>query len=318
MNHDCANCGRVVADGLELCALCADSLRRELLQVPGLVSDMTITLARLDRMSCARVGGKSAETALPVRLDKFDQRPTQRVLEQLTNTLTTWARAVADHGGLADDLAAAILSPGLRQLTHNTRSKRRDPAALSTEPAHIAELVAVWLADYAGDLRATPGADELYLDVTDAIAAVRRSIDRRPELRYRGRCTAQVADELGVYVPCGADLYVEKGENYATCPSCRMPHDVGDIEHRALEGENDRLCTLPELLAILRALGEPVPKSTLYAWANDPKRRRLDVRGWRTPNGMVTPYWIRRSDPPVFRLGDVRALASPIRQSMSG
>nr|MBM4516397.1 hypothetical protein [Prescottella equi] len=104
MNVDCHNCGRVVADGLELCALCADSLRRELLQVPGLVSDMTITRARLDRMSRGRVGGKSAETALPVRLDKFDQRPTQRALEHLTNTLTTWARAVADHAGLAEDL----------------------------------------------------------------------------------------------------------------------------------------------------------------------------------------------------------------------
>ncbi|MBM4522502.1 hypothetical protein GS462_21725 [Rhodococcus hoagii] len=313
MTIDCHNCGRVVADGLELCTLCADSLRRELLQVPGLVSDMTITRSRLDRMSRGRVGGKSAETALPVRLDKFDQRPTQRVLEHLTNTLTTWARAVADHAGLAEDLRAAILSPGLRQLTHNIRGKRRDPAALSIEPAHIAELAAVWLADYAGDLRATPGADELYLDVTDAIASVRRSIDQRPELSYRGQCTAQVADEHGVYIMCGADLYVERGESYVTCPSCRMPHDVGDIEHRALERENDRLCTLPELLAILRALGEPVPKSTLYAWANDPKRRRLDVRGWRTPNGMVTPYWIRRSDSPVYRLGDVRKLAAQSR-----
>ncbi|WP_064066964.1 hypothetical protein [Prescottella equi] len=66
---------------------------------------------------------------------------------------------------------------------------------------------------------------------------------------------------------------------------------------------------------ILRALGDPVPKSTLYAWANDPKRRKLTVRGWRTPNGMVTPYWIRRSDPPVYRLGDVRRLAAVARRT---
>ncbi|NKU63878.1 hypothetical protein GS891_12215 [Rhodococcus hoagii] len=62
---DCHNCGRVVADGLELCALCADSLRRELLQVPGLVSDMTITRARLDRMSRAASAGRAPRPRCP-------------------------------------------------------------------------------------------------------------------------------------------------------------------------------------------------------------------------------------------------------------
>ncbi|MFC7447900.1 hypothetical protein [Rhodococcus daqingensis] len=62
---DCTNCGRVVADGYELCTLCADKLCKELLAVPGLISDLTVTRARLDRMSRGRVGGKSSEAALP-------------------------------------------------------------------------------------------------------------------------------------------------------------------------------------------------------------------------------------------------------------
>ncbi|NKV70846.1 hypothetical protein GS941_20895 [Rhodococcus hoagii] len=315
MNVDCHNCGRVVADGLELCALCVDSLRRELLQVPGLVSDMTITRARLDRMSRGRVGGKSAETALPVRLDKFDQRPTQRPLDHLTLTLGTWAQAAADHTRQEQAFVEAWGSAGLRQLVHNHRHRKLDRAAISTEPAHAAELAAIWLADYVGDLRAMPDAGAMHDEITDAIAYARRAIDRQPELTFRGQCTIQVADEYGVYSACGTDLFVEKGEAWVTCPSCAWSHDVRDIERGALQREDDRLCTLVEIFGILRALGDPVPKSTLYAWANDPRRRRLEVRGWRTPNGMVTPYWIRRTDPPVYRLGDVRQLVSAVRNS---
>lgn len=315
MTTDCHNCGRVVADGLELCTLCAGSLHKELLEIPGLVSDMTITRARLDRMSRGRVGGKSAETALPVRLDKFDQRPTQRPLDHLTLTVGTWAAAAADHARQTRDFMAAFDSPGLRQLVHNRRGRKLDRAALSTETAHTAELAAVWLADYAGDLRAVPDAGAMYDEITDAIAYARRAIDRQPELSYRGQCTIQVADEYGVFSACGRDLFVEKGEAWVTCPSCAWSHDVRDIERGALQREDDRLCTLVEILAILRALGDPVPKATLYAWANDPRRRKLDVRGWRTPNGMVTPYWLRRSDPAVYRLGDVRRLVAAGRNA---
>ncbi|WP_064066963.1 hypothetical protein [Prescottella equi] len=203
MTLDCTNCGRVVADGLELCTLCADSLHRELLEIPGLVSDMTITRARLDRMSRGRVGGKSAETALPVRLDKFDQRPTQRPLDYLTLVVGTWARVAADQTGQFHELHVALDSPGLRQLAHNNRRGRLDRAALSTEPALDVELAAVWLAGCAGSLRAVPDAGVMHDEITDALAYVRRAIDQQPQLTYRGQCGALVGDEHGVYSACG-------------------------------------------------------------------------------------------------------------------
>lgn len=311
---DCTNCGRVVADGYELCTLCADALHRELLTVPGLVHDMTITRSRLDRLSRGRVGGKSSETALPVRLNRFDEPSTRGPLNHLTLVIGTWARVAADNTGQADALDVALDSTGLRQLVHNRRTVRLDRAALSTEGAYDVELAAVWLACCGGDLRTVPDAGVMHDEITDALASARRAVDRRPELLYRGRCGARVADEHGVWTTCDADLYVEKGEAYVTCPACSAPHDIQGIEHSMLEREDDRLCTLPELLAILRGLGDPVPKATLYAWANDRKRKRLVVRGWRTPNGMVTPYWIRRTDPAVYRLGDVRGLAAATRR----
>ncbi|NKU16307.1 hypothetical protein GS928_25070 [Rhodococcus hoagii] len=139
---------------------------------------MTITRARLDRMSRGRVGGKSAETALPVRLDRFDQRPTQRPLDHLTLVVGTWAQAAADHTRQEQAFIEAWGSAGLRQLVHNHRDRKLDRAAISTEPAHAAELAAIWLADYVGDLRAVPDAGAMYDEITDAIAyAPARSTD---------------------------------------------------------------------------------------------------------------------------------------------
>ncbi|NKU63879.1 hypothetical protein GS891_12220 [Rhodococcus hoagii] len=117
-----------------------------------------------------------------MRLDKFDQRPTQRPLDHLTLVVGTWAQVGADHTRQEQAFIAAWESAGLRQLVHNHRHRKLDRAAISTEPAHAAELAAVWLADYVGDLRAVPDAGAMYDEITDAIAYARRAIDRQPEL----------------------------------------------------------------------------------------------------------------------------------------
>ncbi|MBM4489517.1 hypothetical protein GS937_01480 [Rhodococcus hoagii] len=300
MNVDCHNCGRVVADGLELCTLCADSLHRELLEIPGLVSDMTITRARLDRMSRGRVGGKSAETALPVRLDKFDQRPTQRPLDHLTLVIGTWARVAADQTGQFHELHVALDSPGLRQLVHNSRRGRLDRAAVSTEGAYDVELASIWLAHCGGDLRTVPESGVMYDEITDALAYVRRAVDRMPELSYRGQCSSLVSGGL-----CGAGLYVEDGESYVTCRACGAHHVVSALVRDALSAIENRLFTIAELERVLRELGEPIPAGTMRSWHS---RGQLQPRAWRQADGTESEYWMRRSDPPLFYLGDVRQL----------
>lgn len=314
MSADCFNCSRVVADDLPICPLCMDVFIRELKAVPGIVSDMTITRARLDRMTVGRHGGKSAETALPIRLDKFGKRPTQRPLDQITNEIGTWARDVATLTG--EDLDAALASKGLRQLVHNHRHRnRQDPAALSMEAALDVELAAIWLTHYPDHIRMHPEIMEMFDGITDAIAGARKVIDRQPQLTYKGTCPHKMLDDELQPYECGADLYVEKGEEYVSCPWCWTHHDVRKLDKGMLERIDDQRFTLAELFPLLRELGDPVPKSTLYAWANDRKRRKLDPKGWKQADGTISDYWMRRPDPPVYRLGDVRDL---IKKSKEG
>lgn len=312
MTIECHNCGRSVSDGYALCGLCVDMLIKELKAVPGIVSDMTITRARLDRMSRGRNGGKSAETALPIRLDKYDRRPTQRPLDLLAVEIITWARDIATLTG--EDLDAAIDSQGLRQMVHNHHRHRasartpRDPAALSAEPAYDVELAAIWLIHYPEAIRRHPALAELHDGITDVIAHARKAVDRLPELAYKGPCPHTYRDEEGMRVTCSTDLYAERGEEYVSCPRCWTHHSVRQLDGGRLHRIDNELFSLAELVPLLKELGEPVPKSTLYAWANDPKRKRLTPQGWRQADGTVSKFWMRRPDPALYRLGEVREL----------
>ena len=301
MNVECHHCGRVT--DADLCELCTKSLVKDLHAVPGLVSDMTITRARLDRMTVGRHGGKSAETVLPVRLDQYDRRPTQRPLDVLTNEIGTWARDLAALAG--EDLDAALDSRGLRQLVHNHRQKRLDRAALSTETAFDVELAAIWLTHYPAEIRRHPAAAELHDGIADAIAYVRKVIDRQPELVYKGPCTHQMYDEDRQPYTCGTDLYVEKGDEYVSCPHCWTHHSVRELDRRAESSAHDQLMTMPELVRLFAALQNPIKYGTLRSWHS---RRQIAPRGWRQADGTVSKFWIRRSDHPVFRVGDVMAL----------
>lgn len=311
MTTDCHNCGRTVADDFDLCHDCMATLVKNLESVPGLVSDILITRSRQDRMSSNLARGKSAETALPIRLDQYDQRPTQRPFDALTNELVTWARDLdALIGG---ELDAALDSRGLRDMVHRHRHSRRpDPASLSQDGALDAELAAIWLSLYANDLRRHPAVAELFDGIEDAIARCRKAIDRLPELSYKGPCPHVSYDEERQPFTCSADLYVERGEDYVSCPRCWTHHRVRDLERAMLHKVNDQLFTITELLPLLDELGEHVAKSTLYAWANDPKRKKLSPRAWRQADGTHSDYWMRRSDPALYRLGDVRALVAAL------
>ncbi|MFB9778859.1 hypothetical protein [Rhodococcus baikonurensis] len=268
-------------------------------------------------MSSNLARGKSAETALPIRLDQYDQRPTQRPFDALTNELVTWARDLdALIGG---ELDAALDSRGLRDMVHRHRHSRRpDPASLSQDGALDAELAAIWLSLHANDLRRHPAVAELFDGIEDAIARCRKAIDRLPELSYKGPCPHVSYDEERQPFTCSADLYVERGEDYVSCPRCWTHHRVRDLEQAMLHKVNDQLFTITELLPLLDELGEHVAKSTLYAWANDPKRKKLSPQAWRQADGTHSDYWMRRSDPALYRLGDVRALVAALDTDESG
>lgn len=299
----CHNCDRPTADGSLVCTTCIGTLVADLRAVPGLVDDMTVTRARLDRMSRGRNGGKSAETALPVRLDKYDQRPTDRPLDALNNTVLTWAQDFADYLGV--DLYAIFTAPGLRVITGYARGGRLgDNATVSTEAFLAIELAAIWMAHHPNDLRHHPAADELFDDITDAVADARRAVDRLPDLSYKGPCAYTTTDNRGEIRTCGRDLYIERGEDFARCPACGAHYDVRQLDRQILARMHEMVYTTTELIALLNELGHRVPKGTVHTWA---ARRRMAPRGWKH-NGRITDHWIHQNDPAVYRLGDALAL----------
>ncbi|MGH3993081.1 MAG: hypothetical protein ACRDSN_11545, partial [Pseudonocardiaceae bacterium] len=86
---ECGNCARPVADGAAICITCADTLAEALRGVPELVDDLLVTLSKQDQLGSGAGKGRN-EQPLPVRLDIPD------AIWSLGNTLTTWARDLAD------------------------------------------------------------------------------------------------------------------------------------------------------------------------------------------------------------------------------
>ena len=340
----CRECDRVVADSMDLCQACVDSFVAELLTVPGIVVDMTVTAARLDRMSNGRQGGKSAEVPLPIRIsgkvgedpdrDTYknpwthkasdDQLPTRRPYDALVNALTTWGRVFEDHYRVEIPIGAR----GLVQLVQTNRTTGRsntarieraveddyrvDRSALSITPTTAAEQIAVWLACHPDLIRMMPAAHEMFGELTDpeagAITRARRAVDRLPELRFLGPCPTPAPLIAGEPRTCGAGLRAEKGETWVRCPRCRAQFEVVKIIADAKRRTEDRLWTLAQIGKYLVALDIHVPSSTLYDLDYHPKKA-VPKRGWLHTDSQglqtITTTWIHRNDPPVFRVGDV-------------
>lgn len=304
---ECEICGRLSADDVPYCYRCADTFRAELMAVPGLVADLHITGDRLDKLGRNIAGGgPSSEAPLPIRLGR-DGFPNNygRPLANLHHSLTEWFDAVALHTGHPARRGELVTNPpaGLVRLVLNNRAGRTyryDPTELMTHPVSAAELMAVWIARQPRAIRGVADPALMHDDVTATIEHIRRLVDRLPERTLRGVCP-YVVDQDGERVPCGARLYAERGETWVRCPQCGAMHDVRTLESDALRRAEDELLELHEIRLVMSALGEPIPKSTLYSWANDPARKRL------TPAG-------HNGDRALYRLGDVRRVRAIVER----
>lgn len=303
LSYDAA-CGHPSGDNLPLCTSCTATLVKELRAVPGVVADLAVATARLDRMSSGRNGGRSSEAPLPMRTD------ITRRLDALGNTLTTWARVVAEHEHIAivvsvlqrlvlderdetyertqpDRISHGKIIPG------ETVTVLRHPAELSLLPVTSAEVCALWLSRQPQALRSLPAAVEAYDTITDVIVSARIAVDRR-DLVYAGPCKA-----------CGHDLYIDRGVDTLRCSRCSATYDARDVSKLLLEQTSDALCTREEAMGAVHAYkGQRIPDSTWRTWR---QRGQLTPRAWQHGE-QITDHWLHRDDPPLFRLGDVLAL----------
>ncbi|MGW6698839.1 hypothetical protein [Nocardia sp. NPDC055049] len=303
----CSRCARPVSDGLALCTECVAQLVDALNSVPALVAELGITRAGLSRSSAARAGGRSSETPIPVRANRRGRGihiAGDRVLAALDLVLIGWARV------LAEDLAVspAVHGPHLVQLVQDHRKAAPgDPTALG-DPATIGEQCAIWLAQHRRQLRTHAAVGDLLDELEDAMGQIRAIIDPGPR-RPVGSCTAEING-----VVCAAELFASEDSNWIRCPQCRTQHDVHDIERAAKEGAQDMRYTLYEAVRVTAELGTPIAQSTLYRWAAEGRIRPGGYQHVAETGIRITDHKIHPADRPVYRLGDITAVAAAAKQ----
>jgi hypothetical protein len=317
---ECAECARPVGDNAPLCTRCGQRTIDALLSVPALLDEFAITRAGLARMN-TRVGGAGADTTLPVKMTtgRGVVLEGDRGYHRLINTVTTWCRVVAEDLGcdpyigglwlieLTDARRADLSELALRAINKGAqRAERAEPAI----PSGATAQAAVWLAHHRHQLRAHEAAPELLRDITAAVAAVTRYIDRPVERRNLGACSATPDDGER----CGHPLWSElddsgKTATYVYCGRCKARYEVARIEADARAIAEEYAYTLGDLVRVTAAIGAPIPKATLYRWA---KERRIESHGWQHVDALgvrITDHQIGESDVRVYRLGDALELA---------
>lgn len=143
-------CTRPVPDMAYACPGCATQYDQDLAATPGLLDDLEVSAARLSRTG-TRAGRSTGGSALPVDLHAAGLHA------ELANTVTTWARHVAEERGM----------PGL-----------------TGTPAAAAE----WLRGNLEWIRHRPESAEMIDQVADLVRRARRTIDLPPDRWYAGPC----------------------------------------------------------------------------------------------------------------------------------
>lgn len=261
MTPTCPLCDRPVSDA-SFCSTCADGMRADLVtadwlsrpQVPrgGLfvtLSEIDVTVVRQAKTSQS-VGGRSTETPM-VWHDKASEAG-----RHLHAVLVSWARLVVEErpAGSPDDVGLPL-----------------------------------WLVGQVEWLRHHPAGVEAVTEVSGAVTAVLRIIDRPPERRWLGLCEAPT--ELGL---CEAVIEALPEDHAVTCRGCGHVHDVDERVSRMLAAVDDQLWHASMMARQLSwMLGEAVKPELLRKWA---ERKRL------------LPHGLDGSGRPLYRVGDVRDL----------
>lgn len=231
-------------------APCANLLRRHLEDVAKIAGDITLTVARLDRVNRGHgpqedLGWWKADNALeaipmPVDFDKARRH------DAAVGELGTWARHIASERGL--------------------------PVYGSSHRDHPLKVLAEWIAGQLEWLRHRPEADEAWPALLSACVELVRVVDTRLPGELVGMCA------------CGTARYSTEG----TCPRCRaedLAYNRADLD----AGRDDLLVTATEAARYVADSGLILGtkgstdrlRKLIWAWAD---------RGHLTPVDEVPRY----------------------------
>jgi hypothetical protein len=205
-------CDRPVGDGYS-CQHCTDRLERALGDVPALWEQLDVVLTRQARYSTPE--GRGGDKALPFNAEASE------IGWVLRNTLATWCKLIAEERGwdLPEDHPAKIAGWMLKHLT--------------------------WL-------RHQRAGHQAIEEITSAVNAVRKAVDRPAERLYAGPCKE-----------CGTDLYGKPGAAEVTCKTCETVSAVVDQKTWMGAIIETRLVTGREASVLLAWAGMEVQQATI-------------------------------------------------------
>lgn len=280
-------CDRPLDGTAYACRACAEHLADRLHTAANLAGDLETTIARLGRTSTHNP--TTDRHPQPANLDAAHDA------EAVRNTVTTWARHVADTRGLAVHLYGHhVVGPLCRAgwgCRHHScadiRTRRTaDPLAATMR----------WLATQVTWLRHRPEAEEAVDELLDACRLTERTVDRRGPRWYAGPCDAQLPGGQ----TCDTDLHAPTGAQVVRCPACGAEYDADARRNWLLDLADDSLHHAELIARALTGLGVLCTGSTV---------RNLAHRGRVTAHGHDT------AGRPLYRVGDVREVLAEIEHA---
>lgn len=228
-------CGRLIHDQAYVCGVCETRLAADLARVALVAGEATTTIARQARMGS---GGRRTEPdpPLPVNLAAAADH------DAAVNTLTTWARHVAEERGTL--LPAVRLAPCAHVSCHERRIRvSQGPTCLGEPPESPTVVLTTWLAGQLQWLRHRPEADEAYDELGDACRVLVRVVDRAPDRIIVGQC------------PCDSYLYAVRGAAQVRCGSCGTSYAVDETRDLLRRSLDQSLFTAAEIATLVTYLG---------------------------------------------------------------
>ena len=285
---ECLICEHPVTDA-DVCSDCARTCEVALGEVRWLLHELDLAITRQTARS-EHVGGVSASKPLPFAWDPSDLR------WALENTITTWARVVAEERpadlpeGRARRRPGAI-GPYCRVCEHESCRAMWHWESVDTG------LLAAWLTGHVEWLRHHPAGHEAVDEITAVVRRAKRAIDVRPARLYAGPCSIEDGPKV-----CGHDLYANPTSAVVTCPACGRRYDVEQRKAWLMDSARDHLASASEASALCwRMLGDLVTTAMIRGYV---RRGRLAQHSTRTENGR---------DVALYRIGDVIDAAQAAR-----
>lgn len=208
-------CSRPVGDGY-VCGTCSEKLRIALGDVNSLWEDLDAVLALQARYSTPE--GRGGDKALPLNLEASE------IGWVLRNTLNTWCKLVAEERGW--DL-----------------------------PEDHPPKVAGWLLHQVEWIRHQRAGHQAIEEITSAVNAVRRAVDRPAERLYAGPCK-----------DCNADLYGKAGSTAVKCKACGLDNPVSERLEWMWSQVTGSYVTAWKASVLLGRFGYPTAQKTIDKW----------------------------------------------------